>query len=111
MTSSLSPRQERALRALCDTYVGAVEPPTVESDDPTGFWGRSASDLDAHVAVADHVLGELDDAATRTPIVGTRTGSSSATRDRPTSPHGPRTCGRSGRDPATTGSPSRPTSA
>lgn len=61
MTSSLSPRQERTLRALCDTYVTSVEPPSVESGDPTGFWERTASDLDTHAAVADHVLGELDE--------------------------------------------------
>lgn len=61
MISSLSPRQQRTLRALCDTYVAGVEPPSVESDDPTGFWDRTASDLDAPAAVADHVLSELDE--------------------------------------------------
>lgn len=42
MTHFLSDPQYRALTALCDTLIPAV----ARSDDPTGFWGRSASAAD-----------------------------------------------------------------
>jgi choline dehydrogenase-like flavoprotein len=57
----MTDRQRRTLRALCDTYIPAVEPPAVEADDPTGFWGRAASDLDVDVAVATYVREELSE--------------------------------------------------
>ena len=44
------------LQALCDTFVAAVPPPDVEAGDPTGFWGRQASDL----GVPDRVAALLD---------------------------------------------------
>lgn len=60
MTSGLTARRARALRALCDTYVPAVVPPAVEADDPTGFWRRTASDLGTDEAVGRYLLDELE---------------------------------------------------
>ena len=41
VTVALSEVQRAALEALCDTFAAPVE----RDDDPTGFWARSASDL------------------------------------------------------------------
>ena len=49
----------RTLRALCDTFVAPVRPPASQAADPTGFWGRRASDVDAHEHVAAFVLERL----------------------------------------------------
>jgi choline dehydrogenase-like flavoprotein len=57
--SQLTPRRARALAAVCDTFVPAVEPPGVERDDPTGFWGRRASDLDVPRRVGEYVVTGL----------------------------------------------------
>lgn len=43
----------RTLEVLCDTYIPAVAPPDVEAHDPTGFWGRTASDLEVAPRLRD----------------------------------------------------------
>lgn len=48
-------RRLRTLAALCDTFVPAVRPPAVEAADPTGFWARTASDLDVAPRVAAYL--------------------------------------------------------
>jgi choline dehydrogenase-like flavoprotein len=60
MTPQLTPRRTRVLAALCDTFVPAVEPPAVERDDPTGFWGRRATDLGVDRAVGEYVLTDVE---------------------------------------------------
>ncbi|HVM00151.1 MAG TPA: GMC family oxidoreductase [Egibacteraceae bacterium] len=54
-------RRLGALRALCDTFVPAVDPPRVASPDP--YWARTASDVGTERAVAGYIatrLGEED---------------------------------------------------
>ena len=53
VTVLLSEIQRETLAKLCDTIV----PPLDESDDPYGFWGRSASDLGVPDAI-EQTLGE-----------------------------------------------------
>lgn len=60
-SDELTARRREVLRALCDTYAPAVEPPAVEADDPTGFWARTASDLDVDAAVGAFVLEEMEE--------------------------------------------------
>jgi hypothetical protein len=50
MTTRLSDAHAAALRAACDTFFPAIARP--DADDPTGFWGRRASDLGIDTAVA-----------------------------------------------------------
>jgi len=51
----LSEIQQDALAALCDTFVPAIE----RDDDPTGFWGRSASDLQIPAIIEERLAGGL----------------------------------------------------
>lgn len=53
--------QVAALGSLCDTFVPSVRPPKVESDDPTGFWRRRATDLGVHELLADELARRLGD--------------------------------------------------
>ncbi len=61
MSQPFDDRQRDALAAVCDTFVPAVRPPAVEASDPTGFWGRRASDLDVPSALADELVRRLDE--------------------------------------------------
>ncbi|GGI08004.1 GMC family oxidoreductase N-terminal domain-containing protein [Egicoccus halophilus] len=56
-------RRRRQLGALADTFVPAVRPPAVEADDPHGFWGRRASDLDLVDGLVEQLGDVLDDDA------------------------------------------------
>jgi len=51
----LSEVQQAALAALCDTFAPAIE----RDDDPTGFWGRSASDLQIPAVIEERLGGGL----------------------------------------------------
>ena len=55
VTVVLSEVQRAALAALCDTYAAPVE----RDDDPTGFWARSASDLQIPAIIEDRLSGGL----------------------------------------------------
>lgn len=43
------------LTVLADTFAPAVRPPRPQVDDPTGFWGRRASDLDVGEQLAQRL--------------------------------------------------------
>jgi choline dehydrogenase-like flavoprotein len=60
VTAELTSRRARVLASLCDTFVPAVEPPAAETDDPTGFWSRRATDLGVDRAVGAYVVEALD---------------------------------------------------
>lgn len=60
MSQPFDDRQQAALSAVCDTFVPAVRPPTVEAHDPTGFWARRASDLDVPRLLAEELDRRLD---------------------------------------------------
>ncbi|HEX2086329.1 MAG TPA: NAD(P)-binding protein, partial [Solirubrobacteraceae bacterium] len=49
MAHELTEAQRHTLRELCDTIV----PPIARDPDPTGFWGRSATDLGVDEAIAE----------------------------------------------------------
>ena len=53
MAEQWTDARRRTLEVLCDTFIPAVDPPEVEAHDPTGFWARSASDLDVAPRLAD----------------------------------------------------------
>ncbi|MDX1658814.1 MAG: GMC family oxidoreductase [Nitriliruptorales bacterium] len=53
MAEQWTDARRRTLAELCDTYLPAVEPPAVEAHDPTGFWSRTAADLDVAPRLAD----------------------------------------------------------
>ena len=55
VTVVLSEVQRAALAALCDTFCAPVE----RDDDPTGFWARSASDLQIPAIIEDRLSGGL----------------------------------------------------
>ncbi len=55
----LSEIQQDTLTRLCDTFVPAV----ARADDPTGFWGRAASDLGIPGLVAEQLAASGDEAA------------------------------------------------
>ena len=55
VTVVLSEVQRAALAALCDTYAAPVE----RDDDPTGFWARSASDLQIPAVIEQQLSGGL----------------------------------------------------
>ncbi len=55
VTVVLSEVQRAALEALCDTYAAPVE----RDDDPTGFWARSASDLQIPAIIEEQLSGGL----------------------------------------------------
>ncbi len=55
VTVALSEVQRAALAALCDTFAAPIE----RDDDPTGFWGRSASDLQIPAIIEDRLSGGL----------------------------------------------------
>ena len=55
VTVALSEVQRAALAALCDTFAAPVE----RDDDPTGFWARSASDLQIPAIIEDRLSGGL----------------------------------------------------
>lgn len=57
--SVFTPTQVAALGDLCDTFVPGVRPPAVEASDPTGFWGRRATDLRVHEVLADELERRL----------------------------------------------------
>ena len=52
VTVVLSEVQRAALAALCDTFAAPVE----RDDDPTGFWARSASDLQIPAIIEDRLV-------------------------------------------------------
>ncbi|MFL5887336.1 MAG: GMC family oxidoreductase N-terminal domain-containing protein, partial [Thermoleophilaceae bacterium] len=54
----LTESQRATLRTLCDTVVPRIE----RDDDPTGFWARTASDLNIPDAVAELIAGMPDEA-------------------------------------------------
>ena len=51
VTVVLSEVQRATLARLCDTFVPAI----ARDEDPTGFWGRAASDLGVPQVVEDHL--------------------------------------------------------
>lgn len=55
----LSEIQQDTLTRLCDTFVPAV----ARDEDPTGFWGRSASDLQIPELIAQQLAGSGDEVA------------------------------------------------
>ena len=55
VTVVLSEVQRAALEALCDTFA----PPVERDDDPTGFWARSASDLQIPAIIEQQLSGGL----------------------------------------------------
>lgn len=55
VTVVLSEVQRAALAALCDTFAAPVE----RDDDPTGFWARTASDLQIPAIIEDRLSGGL----------------------------------------------------
>jgi choline dehydrogenase-like flavoprotein len=56
MTQEMTEERRAVLRALCDTIVPRIE----RAEDPDGFWGRTATDLDVDQGV-EQLLGELPD--------------------------------------------------
>ncbi len=52
---ALSEVQRAALEALCDTFAPSIE----REEDPTGFWGRSASDLQIPAIIEERLSGGL----------------------------------------------------
>ncbi len=59
MTNHLSPRQFATLTALCDTLVPSID----RADDPSGFWKRTASDLNVPHLLAEAVFTLQDEVA------------------------------------------------
>jgi choline dehydrogenase-like flavoprotein len=59
VNSLLNDPRRSALRALCDTVVPRVE----RSPDPSGFWGRSATDLGVDHGIEELVAGIPDETA------------------------------------------------
>ncbi len=55
VTVVLSEVQRAALAALCDTFAAPVE----RDEDPTGFWARSASDLQIPEVIEEQLSGGL----------------------------------------------------
>ncbi len=55
VTIVLSEVQRAALQALCDTFVPSIE----REHDPTGFWARSASDLQIPQVIEERLAGGL----------------------------------------------------
>ena len=55
VTVVLSEVQRAALEALCDTFAAPVE----RDEDPTGFWARSASDLQIPAIIEEQLSGGL----------------------------------------------------
>ena len=55
VTVVLSEVQRAALEALCDTFAPSLE----RDEDPTGFWGRSASDLQVPAVIEEQLAGGL----------------------------------------------------
>ncbi|MBJ7328866.1 MAG: FAD-dependent oxidoreductase [Solirubrobacteraceae bacterium] len=53
----LSEIQQDTLTRLCDTFVPSVE----REDDPTGFWGRAASDLTIPTLIAEQLAAGGDE--------------------------------------------------
>jgi choline dehydrogenase-like flavoprotein len=51
MTIQLDDTQRPVLRALCDTFVPSIK----VTDDPTGFWARTASDLGVDTVLAKYL--------------------------------------------------------
>jgi choline dehydrogenase-like flavoprotein len=51
----LDARRRAVLAALADTFAAPARPPAAEADDPTGFWGRRASDLGVPALLADRL--------------------------------------------------------
>jgi len=58
MATELTDAQRSTLSVLCDTIVPAVR----RADDPSGFWGRAASDLGVAQGVEQIILAIPDDA-------------------------------------------------
>lgn len=54
-------RQQRQLAALCDTWVPSVRPPAGQEGDPTGYWGRTASDVGVPAMLADALARRFED--------------------------------------------------
>jgi choline dehydrogenase-like flavoprotein len=54
----LSEMQRATLGRLCDTFVPSLE----EEDDPHGFWGRSASDLDVPESIEEALAAMPEEA-------------------------------------------------
>jgi choline dehydrogenase-like flavoprotein len=51
MPDQLTDAQHATLRAVCDTVVPSI----ARDDDPTGFWGRSATDVGTDLAIAEAI--------------------------------------------------------
>ena len=64
VTVVLSEIQRDTLAKVCDTFVPSIE----RDDDPTGFWGRSASDL----SIPDAIEQQLAAGCRRTSSKGMR---------------------------------------
>lgn len=58
MAGGFGEAERAVLRAVCDTFVPAVE----GVEDPTGFWGRRASDLGVDRAVEAYLSGQVPEA-------------------------------------------------
>ena len=57
--TDFSDSQRASLRAICDTFVPAIE----MTDDPDGFWARRASDIGADAAVEKYIDTHVEPAA------------------------------------------------
>lgn len=59
MSTEMSVTRRATLRAVCDTFFPAL----VERDDPSGFWGRKASDLQIEHLLEAYLRTRLPDAS------------------------------------------------
>jgi choline dehydrogenase-like flavoprotein len=57
MADQMTEERRAALRALCDTVVPSIE----RESDPTGFWGRRATDVGVDAAIEDALPALPDD--------------------------------------------------
>ncbi len=55
LEQQLTTARRAVLGVLADTFAPAVRPPKTQTDDPTGFWGRRASDLDVGERLAQRL--------------------------------------------------------
>jgi choline dehydrogenase-like flavoprotein len=58
--NGLDERRRAVLFDLAETFTPAVAPPQAQADDPHGFWGRTAADVDVAPALADRLEELLD---------------------------------------------------
>src|SRR5712692_4381741 len=57
MSAELNETQLLVLRTLCDTFVPSIK----VSEDPTGFWARTASDLGVDRVLATYLIESVPD--------------------------------------------------